>query len=278
VSTGEATLKEVLLLLASSEDKFDRRAAASNRLASYDVLARLSCDIDFEVLSALLDNESCPMDLKASVAVRIADSPRLDAKVFAANRPETPTAALGRLAQSDDETILVGVVANASTSNELRIELLKKLWKSNNVLIRQAVASNASTPEPILLSMAARDFWPVRASAISNPCFPEKLRAKARDSLKQEVLKSLEPPRPLAAEELRPEHFHEPLMVLGLMPPLDEKNAVSKAVKAKDWVQRAAACLSPSISESALKRLLDDEVEMVKELAVWRLQEASKTA
>ena len=86
---------------------------------------------------------------------------------------------------------------------------------------------------------------------------------------------SLEPPPPFTAEDLRIEDFNEPLKVLGLMPDGGDKKAVSRAAKAKDWVQRAAACLSSAITEAALKRLVDDEVPIVKELAVWRLQELS---
>jgi hypothetical protein len=272
-STADSVRQEVLLVLAYSGDKMARRDAASNRLTPYELLAKLSYDTEFEVISALLENEACSKDLRVSAVERLSVSPHFADKRFAAKLTETPEAALRRLAQSDSETILVTVAENSSTPTQLRIDLLEKLWKSPEVLIRQAVASNATTPKPILVSMATRDFWPIRASAINNPSFPAELRAAARDSLLQEVLRSLEPPRPFTADELSAEDFHEPLKVLDLMPDAEDKKAVAKAAKAKDWVQRAAACLSPTISESALKRLVDDEVEMVKELAVWRLQQ-----
>jgi hypothetical protein len=52
-----------------------------------------------------------------------------------------------------------------------------------------------------------------------------------------------------------------------------DKQAISKTITAKDWLQRAAATFSPDIQPHQLKLLLDDSEEMVRRLAAERLRQ-----
>ena len=53
--------------------------------------------------------------------------------------------------------------------------------------------------------------------------------------------------------------------------PSDTKSAV-EAAKSEDWLERAAATLCPATQPGLLQMLLDDEVDIVRQLAIHRLQ------
>jgi hypothetical protein len=77
---------------------------------------------------------------------------------------------------------------------------------------------------------------------------------------------------PTAADRFSPMDFIVPLTTLGLMPPSNDRKAIAKAAKDKDWLKRAAAALSEGVNTGELRRLVDDESELVKQLAIHRLK------
>jgi len=145
-------------------------------------------------------------------------------------------------------------------------------YLESNTKYREMMALRMETPTRLLIDLAAKDFWVVRLAAIHNPAFPSDRREAALATLSDEVRAALEPQPPFAADELSLEDFVAPFAVLGLTPEEDDREAIAKAAKSKDWVQRVAACLCEGITPGELNRLLDDEVDVVRQLAIHKLQ------
>ncbi len=269
------TLRKATLVELAGKYGAGQLEAARNKLTPLEALWHLSGSNEIGVVSAVLENDASTTNLRVTAMGRLVDFKGHSAWNgwrLAASQVDAPVAVLNRLAQVDDEQTLINLVSNSSTPADTKYSLLVRLSESSNLLARKAFAANPSAPLHLLVRMGNREFWPVRATAIQNPSFPSELREAAHRSLVDEILASVEPPRPFSGDELRIENFSEPLQGLALMPDGGDKKAISRAARAKDWVQRAAACLCPAITEAALNRLLDDEVEMVKALAIWRLK------
>ena len=52
-----------------------------------------------------------------------------------------------------------------------------------------------------------------------------------------------------------------------------DKKAVAKALRAKDWLQRVAATFSSDIQTNQLNLLLEDSAEIVRQVAADRLRQ-----
>ena len=90
--------------------------------------------------------------------------------------------------------------------------------------------------------------------------------------LTQEIRKAFEPPPCIGPDQFNAEDFASPLAVLELLPPEEDRKAVAKAAKSKDWLQRAATALCEGVTVGELRRMLDDEVYVIKQLALLRLK------
>lgn len=68
------------------------------------------------------------------------------------------------------------------------------------------------------------------------------------------------------------------MRALGLLQEREVAERTKEASTSTDWLQRAAATLSDHVQPWVLRRLFDDEVDIVKQLAIGRLKklESSK--
>lgn len=62
------------------------------------------------------------------------------------------------------------------------------------------------------------------------------------------------------------------LTALDVLPETGDKKAIAAAAKSHDWLERAAVTFCDGVQPSLLRMLLDDEVEVVKQLAIHRLK------
>ena len=90
--------------------------------------------------------------------------------------------------------------------------------------------------------------------------------------LTQEIHKALGPPPCIGPDQFSAEDFILPLAVLELLPPEEDRKALARAAKSKDWLQRAATALCEGVTGGELRRMLDDEVDVIKQLALIRLK------
>ena len=90
--------------------------------------------------------------------------------------------------------------------------------------------------------------------------------------LTQEIRKVLEPASCIGPDQFSAEDFILPLAVLELRPPEEDRKAVARAAKSKDWLQRAATALCEGATVGELRRMLDDEGYVIKQLALLRLK------
>lgn len=279
-SAGIPFREAALMKLARFEDdsrnyegEYARRTAAAHQLTPPATLTTLAGDKDLEVVMAVARNKATPAATRATALERLASFPDSWGGRVAAGHPETPLPVLHQLAQSEDTAVLVELVENRAAPLALRATLAEALCRDAALEVRRAMAESDATPERLLVEMAQRDFWIVRLAAVNNPSFPSDRRQAALDALTEEVRSALEPLQPFAFDEVSPEDFAAPFAVLGLMPDPGDREAIAKAAKAKDWVRRAAACLSDGVTIGELNRLVDDEVEMVSQLAISRLHD-----
>jgi hypothetical protein len=105
----------------------------------------------------------------------------------------------------------------------------------------------------------------LKFACVWRPQFP-----KSEQELVDEItrLASLPPQIP---ESVTEDEWCVAFKALGLYP--EDKKAVAKCAKAKDWLQRAASTFSPDIQPNQLKLLLDDSEEIVRQLAADRLRQ-----
>ena len=152
----------------------------------------------------------------------------------------------------------------------LRRDISLALAVDEDAAVRKRIAANDATPDSALFELAESDFWEVRFSALKNPSFPADRRDQSMGKLAQEIRDALEPGPSIGPDDFNPEDFSLPLEVLELLPPKEDRKAIAKAAKSRDWLQRAATTLCEGVTVGELRRLLDDEVEVLILLAVVR--------
>ena len=271
-AAGTPMREAALANLASSKDASARRVAAAGLLTPVECLVALAGDEELEVVIAVARNEATPATSRTAALERLPSFHGSRGSQAAAENPATPLAVMQKLALHTDKSVLLRLAMNPSAPLALRASLSEILCMDPDPAVRESMAKNEATPARMLVEMAAKDFWLVRLAAIHNPAFPSDRGDAALAALSDEVRASLEPKTPFVADDLSPEDFAAPFAVLGLTPDDGDRHAIAKAAKAKDWVQRAAACLCDGITPGELNRLLDDEVDMVKQLAICRLR------
>jgi hypothetical protein len=170
-----------------------------------------------------------------------------------AKNPIAPSSVLGCLAS----------YANAA--------VLSAIFRHPNVTAEQLVGwAEDSRIHPVL-----------RLVCVCHPNYPEASRRADAEALVA-LMETMSAAGPEPLGDVSDADFVLALSELNLYPEDADKKTVAKAAKSKDWLERAAATFSPSIQPSLLRMLLDDEVEVVKQLAMRRLKgldaQASKRA
>jgi len=146
-------------------------------------------------------------------------------------------------------------------------------------VLQRLKAEDPNTSENELLDLARVGLWSTRLAAIDNPFFPLAARDQERHKLLREmddaVSAKYTPSTPNNVE------LHEiPAALKALrcsMLNQTDKNAVARAAKSEDLLERVGATLAPGIQPSLLRLLLDDEVESVRQLATYRLRELGQS-
>ena len=253
--------------LACSTDIFIRVKVASNESAPRALLERLSLDPAIRVQKAIAKNPSATPE----VIERMAQN--TDLHILLLNNPSTTTELQCRLIALMSVSEDPGIRKAIAESPLVPVDILERLSIDDDVWVRNAVAQNPNAPSAVLVVLASRGFWALRVSAISNPSFPPDCREVALMTLTAEIENALAPTSPIAADRFAPEDFVIALEELGLMPDEFDRKAISKATKSKDWLQRAATTLCQGVLPGELRRLMDDEVEAVKLLAIRRLKQ-----
>jgi hypothetical protein len=105
----------------------------------------------------------------------------------------------------------------------------------------------------------------LRHGCVTHPRFPANEQALI-DEIRRLAEAPAQPPERVSENE-----WALAFRALRLYP--SDKQAISKTITAKDWLQRAAATFSPDIQPHQLKLLLDDSEEMVRRLAAERLRQ-----
>ena len=214
------------------------------------------------------------------------------------NTPATTLATLDSVVDLIGRTLIAENLAAPAT-------VLVRLSGDSDPNVRRAVAANHATPAATLASLAGDLNWRVCIVAVSNPNAPSDTLSTPTgdaeaDARRGAAIRNAELRSALATESPTPEQsaviqswiaelqagLAEPVVLkdvsdsefrlafdaLGLMPSEGDKRAIAKAVKSKDWLERAAATYAPGIQPSLLKVLLEDPVEAVRQCAVARLR------
>lgn len=253
--------------LACSTDIFIRVKVASNENTPRALLRQLSLDSNIRVQQAIAGNPSTP----PKAIEMLMQHTHLH--ILLLNNPTTTTELQCRLIALMSVSEHPGIRKAIAKSTLVPVDFLENLSNDDDVWVRNAVAQNPSTPGAVLVMLARSGFWALRFSAIGNPSFPRDCRETALTTLTAEIENALTPAAPISADRFSPEDFVTALEELGLMPDELDRKTISKAAKSKDWLQRAAVTLCQGVLPGELRRLMDDEVEAVKLLAILRLKQ-----
>lgn len=222
IAKSESTSLATLLWLSENTDSTIRRAVASNKLSSKQILARLIKDYDGQVRLAALDNPSLTPDLVVDllsdtnplVSLRayevlneirkksglkpitnksqvntVNDLPAIKPKsTNKSTTPEKPTTA------SSTEEVLefLRMIARKHSTPSQR---LSELASHRDTQVRAAVAQNAKSPIDVLWSLLYDSERDVKRNLIKNECSPVELLWALKDDpdklVSQEAYKEL---------------------------------------------------------------------------------------
>jgi hypothetical protein len=299
----------ILSELASDPDPAVRCAVAANPATPGAALTMLAADASVPVRCAFAANPSAPADKLPTVLTALAGDEDAKVRKAAAENPATTLDVLIKLAGDDRFDVRERVAHNpatpadiAATLSAARAEGMARNASRADVDVRLFVAQDLDTPPETLRTLAGDVSWLVCTAAVSNPNAPADVlvapTGDANADMRRSVMRrctelrsalSADPPTPeqsaviqswiaeLQAGLAEPadvsdSEFRMAFDALGLMPAEGDKRAIAKAVKSKDWLERAAATYAAGIQPSLLKVLLEDPVEAVRQRAVARLR------
>ena len=271
LSTPEPLRNSILQTLSAAPETDIRRDVARHELTPLAVLRNLAADSNIQVLKAVAENPTVPANLLETLT----HNTSLQISLF--RNQATSIEAKLRLIESmhmGDDPYMRKVVAESSLTPA---QVLERLSSDSDVWVRNAVAQNPVTLGGTLVKLAGHGFWALRLNAIHNPSFPPNHREAALTAITNEIENALAPAPPMASDYFASEDFVVPLRALGLMPDEHDRKAISRATKSKDWLQRAATTLCRGVLPGELRRLMEDEVDVVKLLATLRLKQLDVT-
>jgi 3-methyladenine DNA glycosylase AlkC len=272
-----------LLDVVSGDNGLGAAAVAKHPNTSLKTLTRLAKDRRY--YEELAQNPACPPPI---LEVLARDNDKWVLRHVAAN-PACPPAILNALVADKDEYIRASVAANPvcpaaicevlveDESDWVRSRMAYNPVCSTTVLdtlvmsgypglIWLAIHHDNATPEQLLKWAGDARLHPaLRHACVRRPQFPASEKA-----LVDEITRLTETP-PQELRNVTDEEWILAFRALDLYP--EDKKAVAKSAKAKDWLQRAAATFSPDIQPNQLKLLLDDSEEIVRQLAAERLSQ-----
>ncbi len=271
VAGNRHTPMVVMRQLAADASPGVRRSLALNCGAPADILTLLVDDQDDAVKAGALAHHNAP--LAALERATKEKDPRFRRAV--AVNPSGPLRLLEELAADPDPAVRLDLLGNPC----LPLRLLDRLTSEVDgmetyfpALVNAARSPRTGTEE--LQRLGRESFLIVRFVALANPRYPGKASDADRVSLHQEMLNNvdaLSPPMATAGSE--PE-FRRALHALDLLPAKPDAKWAAKAAKSKDWLARFAVPLSGVPQTSLLQLLIDDPVEVVRQLAIKRLRAA----
>jgi predicted DNA-binding WGR domain protein len=292
--------------LANHPDPEIRRLLASNRNTSEALWRTLAADPHPSVRLSLAWNERVPDSI---VEMLVADQNETVLQEALAH-PHAPGPALERAAHAKDPKLRMAVARNPSTpealleqlagdpEQEVRTSRSGGLLKNPSLPLRFLdklapevvdtasylpalteyfpalvnAARSASTSPAELQRLGRESFYIVRFVALANPRYPGQSRDADRAALHHEILNKDHPSPPSATAPSVPELLIA-LSSLDLLPPRPDAKWAARAAKSKDWLERIAVPLSGAGQPSLLQLLVDDPVELVRQLAISRLRD-----
>lgn len=228
-----------LLEALTKEESYVRRAVAENVTCPVSLLEVLAKDDDESVRCAAAENAACPEALRQSLfeAMAKSDDPEIEGRI--AEHPAASPRVLDVLVESGVPWSVCLVINHENTTQE---QLLR--W-ANDVRLHSTL----------------------RLACMTSPQFPVSAKALV-DEIK--ILAEAAPP---TLVNLSDAEWILAFEALGLYPDPDDKKAVAKNAKSKDWMKRAAATFCSSIQPNQLKLLLDDSEQVIRQLAADRLRQ-----
>ena len=246
-----------LLDAISSNGGHGATAVARHPNTSIKTLTRLAKDRRY--YDELAQNPACPPAILEVLARDEDDRVR----VRVAANPACPAAICEVLVEDKSDWVRSRMAANPACSSTVLDTLVMSGYPW---LIWLAIHHDNATPRQLLKWAADERLHPaLRHACVQRPLFPAREKA-----LVDEITHLAKTP-PQVPRNVTEEAWSLAFKALELYP--DDKNAVAKATRSKDWLQRAAATFSPDIQPNQLKLLLDDSEEVVRQLAADRLRQ-----
>lgn len=276
----------LLKKLAGDPGREVRHHVARNPATPLPLLMRLASDSEEYVQAAVATNPSTPWTVALTLFQSLVNGSSGGDMEMLARSPLMPLDMLGRLANDSDRAVRLALASNPVIPwNDLsRFSTDKDAWVREWATIRgqrcrylESSIRNIRTSgvaAEYLLQASTVSLWAVRLCAIHSPSFPIEDRDRVLGILTREIEEAarIRSPR-LHIDQLSVEDFLAPLTALGLIPDPSQAKSIAAAAKSKDWLVRAAAVFSQGIQPSLLRMLMDDDVEVVKQLAIHRLKE-----
>jgi hypothetical protein len=281
--------------LAMSSDQapnshcYVRRGVAkilSTPLPSFEMLSTfelLSIDPDSTLRRRLAEDCSTPV----SILVKLADDKDKDVRHAVAENPNTPVSLLELLGKDKDAKVRSAVAENVATP----LALLEQLAVDASSAVRKAVpgmstlscrqvatrcieAQSSTVSAERLLEMGRSGYWLVRLTAIGNPSYPAARHDADLAAVLATIESAMTDPVPVPDHTvLQVADLLLPLAALNLLPASSNAKQIAAAAKSNDWIERVGATLCEGVQPSLLRMLLDDEVPLVRQLAIRRLKE-----
>ena len=144
---------------------------------------------------------------------------------------------------------------------------------------RIGITMNARYVPATFLTAWANDesFHPiVRFASTCNPNYTEEKRMEYSEKIVNRMEALFDNNPDISEFKFSLNEYEIPFENLKIYPDPPDRKSIEKASKSKDWLKRAAVAICPETQSGILKMLLDDEVEVVQQIAAKRLNEVSK--
>ena len=283
-----------LTSLARDTNPETRKLAAANPRTSAAIMRVLATDANRLVKAYLAMNENAPAD----VIETLADDPDDWCNENAVAHPSVPLKVLANSVKSKSPLLRRAVARNPSTpsdlldalSNDPDRDVRLTLLENRNLPIKllKSLATEIDDPAkyfPALLNVARspltepgdlqhlgrESFYIVRFAALANDRYPARSGEADRGKLQRDILSQSEGLPPLSRGISEPELLMA-LTALDMVPTRPDAKWAAKSAKSKDWLTRLAAILSGVAPPSLLQQLVDDPVDVVRQLAISRLR------
>lgn len=265
------TSENCLQVLATDVHHLVRLNVARNPNATASALELLIEDTNQTIAEVALSNSNIPL----TILERMSKNKTERIRCIVAENQSTPMKILEDLSNDSCQDVRRCIARNKCVSIAL-LDRLANDVKDVESYIKSLlnIARSRSTSPEVLLKLSKSSFWIIKFSVLENKNYPKNLHASDSATIFSQFILSMKTrPSNINDDGLNLEDLLPPFMALNLISNWTDSKWPAKAAKSKDWLARVASAIFPETQPSILSMLLDDEVEVIRQIAAKRLSD-----